>query len=412
MVSAYEYIFIASIAFSIVSLAYYLLNSLSSLKRQKYVNSEGNDDPEDVTIMVPVYNEDEATFRRCMKGISLQRARIVVVGDSCSEPYKSITKEFSGKFIYHPVRRGKRGSISEGMKYVNTKYVLFVDSDTIIPVGTLASMLSRFGGGVGGVGTAVSARIKSNDNVSYCSEFFEKLKEVVFRTMSVYGGVMVLDGRCAMYRTSLVKEFMLSKEYTENKLFGKKSLLAEDRHLTSYIIKTGFKAVIDYDILVVTSPQKSVGLMFKQMVRWSRAGYLYFFKELVDGTYLNRGLFYSFEMTYMYFFPILFLLLGFMRLDAVFVHGLGNYLAFQASHITYLLELNFARLGHGVMLYLWIQVLVLISVGVFAMAVAARIAKGTKLKTLALGAIALLMMLVASMYGLITIWEQNEWLTR
>jgi hypothetical protein len=148
------------------------------------------------------------------------------------------------------------------------------------------------------------------------------------------------------------------------------------------------------------------------MVRWSRAGYFYFFKELADGTYPKRGLFYSFEMAYMYIFPIMLLILGLMRFDVALTHGLGNYLAYQLHHALFLLEFNFARLGHGFMISLWMQALVLFGLAMFGIAIASRIAKGRKLKTMAYGIVALLMVFVASMYGLFTVWKQNDWLTR
>jgi cellulose synthase/poly-beta-1,6-N-acetylglucosamine synthase-like glycosyltransferase len=385
---------------------------MGSLNPKKHNIINRIDSPKDVTIVVPVYNEDKEMFRKCISSLSLQKSQIIVIGDSSLEPYRSITEEFGGKFIYQQIRRGKRNSISNGIKYVTTKYVLFVDSDTIIPNNTVISMLSKFNNKIAGVGTAVSANIEKNNILSYSSEFFEKLKEVVFRTMSLHGNVMVLDGRCAMYNTNIIKDFMLSNEYTENKIFGKKSLLAEDRHLTSYIIKRGYKAVIDYDIAAVTAPQKNFNLMFKQMVRWSRAGYLYFFKELADGTYFRRGMFYSFEMTYMYIFPIALLFLSLFKLDIISIHGLSHYLSFQANHLSNLLNLNFSGFSKELIFYMWVQALTLIGLIAFTIAVAVRITKGIKMKTLAVGAIVLIMMFAASIYGLLTIWKQNEWLTR
>jgi cellulose synthase/poly-beta-1,6-N-acetylglucosamine synthase-like glycosyltransferase len=407
-----SYVFLVTIAFSIISFSYYLINSISSLKLKDNKKRIENYTYQDVTIMVPVYNENEKIFRNCIKSLASQKSKLLVIGDSSLEPYKTITEEYGGNFIHQHEHKGKRGTISNGMLHVKTKFVMFVDSDTSVPDGAVTSMLSKFENNVGGVGTAVSAEIKKSSRISYCSEFFEKLKEVMFRSMLMYGSVMVLDGRCAMYRTDLVKDFMLSDTYINNRIFGRKSILAEDRHLTSYIINSGYKAVIDYNVTVVTVPQKNLKLMFKQMVRWSRAGYFYFFNELFNGAYFKRGIFYSFEMTYMYLFPIALIFLGLMRLNLIFMHGIGNYIAFEARHTVSLLSLNFAALGHNFFLYTMVQALVILGLALFGIAIASRIAKGRKLRTLVYGIATLLMMLVASMYGLFTIWKQNEWMTR
>jgi hypothetical protein len=412
MLTTYGYIFLASILFSLISLVYYLLNSLRSFKSPKYSYADGDADTDDVTAVVPVYNEDEETFRKCIESLRLQASHILVVGDSSLEPYRSITHANGGSFVYQDVRRGKRGSISNAMNYVSTRYVLFVDSDTEVPEGSAYSMLSKFTEDVGGVGTAVSARITRSDNVSYCSEFFEKLKEVIFRAMSINGSVMVLDGRCAMYRTDLVKGFMLSKEYTQNMAFGKKSLLAEDRHLTGYVVRSGYKTIIDYNVTVVTAPPRNFRTLFRQTVRWSRAGYFYFFKEVADGSYFKRGLFYSFDMAYMYLFPIALISIGLVRLNLAFSRGIGNYLSFEIRHYGTLLALNFAHVSDRFLVSLWVQLLVLLGLAVFGIAIGIRITKGKKKKTLVLGIVALLMMFAASIYGLLTVWKQNEWLTR
>jgi len=408
----YPIILLLYTVFGIISICYYTINARRSVKynyRSKSINT--TDTYKDVTIVVPVYNENPKTFERCIKSIANQKSNMIVIGDSSYEPYKSITESYGGTFIYKQVREGKRKGLSTAINYVNTKYVLFVDSDTVIPRNTVKSLISKFGPSIGGVGVGVSIRLKNNW-ISYSAEFFEKMKEVMFRAMAYSGSVMVLDGRCAMYRTDLIKDFLNSEEYRENVIFGIKSNLAEDRHITSHVAKLGYKQIIDYDVYVKTESQKNFKQFWKQMIRWARAGYLYFFKEFSERAYSKRGLFYTFEMMYLYILPIFVLVLGLMRLDFYLVHGLG--FVFRDTGMFYsFITANFARMGFGRFIYTLTSILDAFAVFILAVAVYLRLSKNKrKKKTLVLGGVALLMMFFASFYGLFTLWKQRSWLTR
>ena len=122
-------------------------------------------------------------FRQVIVSIKLQGAPFIVVGDSSLEPYKSITEENGGRFIHLMERGGKKNALVQGLKEVNTEYVMFVDSDTIIPADTVKSMLSYFADGIAGVG--VNIHIKNNGtSVSYASEFIERLTEMISKSLS------------------------------------------------------------------------------------------------------------------------------------------------------------------------------------------------------------------------------------
>ena len=403
------YVILFSILFGLISLIYYISNARRSINYRVCSNNH-EDDVKDVTVVVPVYNEDHWLFERCISSISRQGSPFIVVGDSSLEPYRSITRSHGGRFIYSKMRSGKRRALSLGMENVATKYVMFVDSDTTIPKHAVRSMLSKFGTGIGGVGSSVSIRL--NDNwISYASEFFEKLKEITFRAMAKSGAVMVLDGRCCMYRTNLVSRFILSDEYRNYSLLGIRSGLSDDRHITSHMLNLGYKAVIDYNVVVKTESQKSLKMFVKQMVRWTRAGYMYFFDEFLHLRYIKKGPFYAFEMLYMYALPVVTMLLFASRLYLYMFHGINTEISRDLLLAYNLITLNFARIHLLILIYYIIQALDLVAIAIFGIALYKRVKKHRK-KTFAYGGIAMLILLFATFYGLFTVWRQNGWLTR
>lgn len=405
----YIYLYLILLLFTAISFTYYMLNSYSSVSFKEEQGRYSDIDKNRVTIGIPVYNENVDTFRDVIKAVKQQGVRFVVLGDSSNEPYRTITEEYGGKFVLSEKRGGKRRALSLLLDHIDTEFVMFVDSDTIVPAGAVESMLSLMGENVGGVGTNIAIR-NNKTGVYYSAEFLERAREVVFRAMSHHGNVMVLDGRCALYRTSIVRPLIQSSSFVYNKVLGKKSVMGDDRQITSYITKSGYKALKDYGVTVYTDPPEDYSKFVKQQIRWSRVGWTHFFKEIFNGTAKKAGAFYTFEMIYMYLLPVLVVLLAIFRLYLEFaVHrqvALGalsqieDLLLLRATHDAYI---GLARA----------MLLVMNVVGnvVFLGAIAAKINK-ERIKTIAYGSVALGIMFATTLYGLVTFWKQKTWLTR
>lgn len=408
----YLVIYLALLAVTIISFVYYLLNAYYSTYYRKG-ETTSNVDLSEATIVMPVYNEDVEVFRKAIISLSLQGSKFIVVGDSSLEPYKTITEKNGGQFIHILERGGKKNALVEGIKHVSTKYVMFVDSDTIIPANTLKSMLSYFTNDIAAVGS--NTHIKNDgSNISYASEFIERLTEMISKSMSKRGNVYVLDGRCVMYKTDVIKQFMISGEFLNRKIFGKKMVLGDDMQLTSFLIKNKYKMVKDYDITVETEPEKGVKKFLNQQIRWSRRGWYFFFKNIFDGTTKNGGKLYSFEILYIYLIPIIGFTLFLFR-GMFILRFLGHIDYLSVSSIDYLVMNHLfhfhshyilGSLINGIM-----YTLGAIGDTIFIGAIMIRIPKN-RIRTLAYGAIGLGVLFFVNLYGLLTFWKQTNWLTR
>ncbi len=408
------YIDIALLIITIVSFVYYVLNVYYSTYYLKGEKNE-NVNVKDATIVVPVYNENVDTFKNVVISIKAQGTQFIVVGDSSLEPYKTITEENGGKFIYIKERGGKKNAIATGIREVNTKYTMFIDSDTVIPTDTLKSMLTYFTGNIAGVG--VNIHIKNDGRiVSYASEFIERLTEMISKSMSRHGNIYVLDGRCALYSTEIIKPYILSDEFLNKKLFGKKVLLGDDMQLTSYLIKNKYTLIKDYDITVETDPQENFKKFLNQQIRWSRRGWYFFFKNFSNGTAKNGGKFYSFELLYIYLIPIAgFILFAFraaffMRflghLDYLSVQRMSKFVMFSVFHFH-----SRGRFFYDSLVRTLSYVIGASGDLLFIGAMAIKIPKN-RIRTIAYGALGLGILFFVNLYGLATFWKQSKWLTR
>lgn len=392
---------------TITTLIYYLINAYSSLRyTSKTDPTLANKD--EVTIVMPVYNERVEIFEESVESISQQGCKFIVVGDSSLEPYKTIVENHGGTFILQEVRQGQKKAIVRGVKEVSTRYVMLMDSDTVLPPDAISSMMSHFVENVGGVGANLSIK-RTGSPISYASEFVERTREVVFRAMSAHGNVMNLDGACVMYRTDLIKPFILSPEFSDFTFMGKPSPLGEDWLMTGYIIKNGYRAVKDYNTKVQCYPQENVKKFFKQNLRWARSNWIRVGRELKEGTIIKAGRFYTFEMMYTFMMPFIALGIGLFRFYIFLSFNTGS---FQFEDIfTYAIFGDIGHYGAHVIGRIIITLANIGGSGIFLAAVMQRISS-EKLKTVGYGAFALGMLFVTSIYGFVTFWKGKTWGTR
>ncbi len=410
MLLIYRYVILISLLTTIVYFLYYVLNAYYLTQHRSETSESEGTNVRDVTILVPVYNERADVFERVIQNIRAQGTRFLVVGDSSDEPYRSIVHKNGGAFVHLAERSGKRITISEGMKYVDSKYVLLVDSDTSLPRDTVEKMLEHFRPNVGGVGANISIR-RTEKGVFYSAEFLERTREVILKAMSAKGGsVMVIDGKCAMYRTSLVKPLLLSEEFRNYKVAGKVATMGDDQQLTAYVIRKGYKATKCFDISVETEAPEDFKQFAKQSIRWARSSYFYFLKNLFDGTALKAGAFYTFEAVATFALPILTLGLGFFRFY-IDLHIIGIFAGNSLDTVLDSVMAVFALRRGSELIHPLLTLLSLPGPIIFGSTVALTVRR-ERFRTLAYGGLALVIVFFTSIYGFLTCWQQSKWLTR
>lgn len=411
MHTIFLWIFLGLGVLTFTTFVYYIVNIHGSKKFSKE-NTRDDLSPGDVTICIPVYNEDPDVFEECISAASSQGSKLVVVGDSSYEPYKSIVEAHGGLFVHKIEREGQKKTIAKSMEFVETPYVLIMDSDTILPEGGVASMVSHFVEGVGGVGPNIGIK-NTGTPVAYGAEFVERTREVVYRSMSAHGSVMHLDGPCVMYRTDLIKPFILSPGFLDFRIFGKKTQLGEDWLMALHALTSDYKLVKDYNVRIETYPQKSLKKFYKQSLRWSRSEWVRFGMEFRTGNAFKKGKFYAFELVYTYMLPFIGILAFFLRYGPMMYFYMHNP---NPSLISFIHTVSFLDIHHSRHLFGDIYNNMLMGINAvgtagFILTVAGKINR-ERLKTFAYGALAMGILFVTTVYGAFTFWKEPHWGTR
>lgn len=391
---------------SAVPVGFFLLNSLLA-RRHKVLAVDPIAAEGGVTIVLPVYREPLRIFGESLGSALAQGVPVVVVGDGCEAPYRAFALDRGARWRRTDGHRGKKEALRVGLASVETPYVLFVDSDTVLPPGAVASLRSRFTEGVGGVGANLAIK-DTGHPVARCAEFVERSREVVLRAMSSRGAVMYLDGACAMYRTEAIREFVGSDAFLQLTVLGRPTRLGDDWLLTDHLLRSGYSTVKSYDTHAVTYPPSGWAAFVAQSVRWSRSGWIRLGRTLWSGLPDRVSRFYAFEMVISYTLPLLALASGIGRLRILLLHSAGTLPTQLAPLLGSMMGLGGLAAGGP---YLGRAILTLAAVtaeAIFAWTAVRKISH-RRLSTLAWGGVATAVLFVASLYGLLTVWKATAW---
>jgi cellulose synthase/poly-beta-1,6-N-acetylglucosamine synthase-like glycosyltransferase len=391
-----------------VALTYYVGNVWLSHRHRTGPGRAPAGSPSEITVVVPVYAEPRNVFQACVDSLARQGSPFVVVGDGCEEPYRQITESRGGRFVALATRQGKKRAMARGLREVRTPLVAFVDSDTRVPPGGLVRLSTHLGPRIGGVGANLTNRMDGG-TACHGAEFVERSRELVFRAMSSRGSVLNLDGACSLFRTELIRPYMSSPDFLETRVWGRPTRLGDDWLLTDHLLRQGFRVVKAYDVTVEVEPPPSWGALAHQNVRWMRSQWIRLGRLLRRGTGPGYGPLEKAELAGMYALPLVALATLAWRLSLT-------------GHILSRWWLRSIRtwgptLRHGLSLhplpwpFMFVTLEGYLTVGAaaaFAGLVLWRM-REHRGRRLAFGALAVLILFGASIYGLLTFWKAPLW---
>ena len=214
-----------------------------------------------------------------------------------------------------------------------------------------------------------------------------------------------------MFRTELIRPFVVSDHFQHLTVFGRETQLGDDWLLTDYVLRQGFRTVKAYDVGAVTKAPGTVGGFVRQNVRWMRSSWIRLGQYLKGAGPRDPGLFYRLEMIGTYALP----LVTFALVIARFPMSLHFIERFTGS--AYLFVASGFGLTHSPpggfswhhILFPLQTIVGLVGTGSFAGAVANRLPRQRRIRTLACGLLGSGLLLLSAIYGLVTVWRPTSW---
>src|SRR5215218_6847347 len=225
------------------------------------------------SVIVPVYNESDALFRRVLASVIENRpSELIAVVDGGDAEIAATAQEYCDRVLRIP-KSGKRAAIQEGLRasHHGTDVVIVLDSDTIWAPGALAEMLRPFADPrVGGVTPRQAIFDVGTDPVRRLADWIEDLRYLLtVPAQSIFGQVGCLAGRTIAYRRTAFEPAV--EHLVRQTVLGVPQHVGDDRVLTNELLRAGWRTVYQSTALVETDAPSEWRTFWRQQLRWGRS---------------------------------------------------------------------------------------------------------------------------------------------
>lgn len=240
-------------------------------------------DPGTVAVIVPVLNEDPATWRSCLRSL-VEQSRVpdeiwvIDDGSDTDESYRIAEAELHdqpGARVHRLVRnRGKRFAQAWALERSAAQVFVTVDSDTVVEHDAIAAGISSFANRrVRGVTGNVRVLNHSKNlltrliDLRYANAFlFDRA------AYSAFGSVLCACGSLSFWRRDVLIDNL--DDYTSQQFLGVTVPYGDDRRLTNYALTRG-RVLFQEDAVAHTLVPERFGHFLRQQMRWNKS----FFRE-------------------------------------------------------------------------------------------------------------------------------------
>jgi cellulose synthase/poly-beta-1,6-N-acetylglucosamine synthase-like glycosyltransferase len=259
--------------FMVFFLYVWLLWAAKTVAASRYEPWRGPAPKLTTTVIVPVFNEPEAVFRRSLASVVASRpTEIIVVVDGGASDVAAVAADYADRVLRIP-KAGKRAAIAAGLEASNgtTDVIVVLDSDTVWEPGALTELLRPFADPrIGGVTPRQAIFDVGSDPVRRFADWLEDLRyHLTVPAQSVFGQVGCLAGRTIAYRRQAFEPAV--RRLVDQSVFGVQQHVGDDRVLTNELLRAGWRTVYQSTALVTTDAPSNWWTFWKQQLRWGRS---------------------------------------------------------------------------------------------------------------------------------------------
>lgn len=271
-----------------------------------------------VTFVIPCKNEVKSIAKTVIKCFDADypkdKVEVIVINDGSNDGTGLILKELKSKFenlviVNWRKNRGKRHGMSEGFKRAKGDIIIQLDSDSYLEPGSLRNFIRPFQNPE--IGAVCAHADPENASENFLTKMQAAYYFLSFRILkaaeSTFMSVFCCSGCASAYRKSVVMPIM--KIWRDEKFLELPITWGDDRALTNWVLKRGYKTIYADDVQAYTICPTDLKTFLKQQVRWKKGWFVnslfaskfilkrdpfvaltYFFSPVVcDGSYAVHG---------------------------------------------------------------------------------------------------------------------------
>jgi len=260
-----------------------------------------------VSFIIPCKNEEqsiEETVAKCFEvDYPENKIEVIVINDGSTD--YTMNRLDSLEITYPRLvvvdwrkNKGKRHGMAEGFRKAKGEIIVQLDSDSYINPNTFRSLIKLFANSsVGGVSAHTDA---VNADKNWLTRIQEAYYFVSFKIQkaaeSTFHSVFCLSGCCSAYRKEIILPIL--DEFLQEKFLGLPVTWGDDRSLTNWVIRKGYKTIYTDEVQAYTICPENFKTFFKQQVRWKKGWF-------VNSVLISRFLAIKQPfVAFTYFFPL------------------------------------------------------------------------------------------------------------
>jgi hyaluronan synthase len=225
------------------------------------------------------------------------------------------------RLVAFEVNKGKREAMAIGIEKALYPIVIFVDSDSFIAPDGIRIIAEHF------LANEQVAAVSGNTKVENAGKnLMTKMQSIKYAisfdiykaSESVHHSVSCCPGCFSAYRKSAIDP--LIHEWMNHKFLGSKSTFGDDRGLTNFVLRSGWKIVYCEKAKATTTVPENFFIYWKQQLRWKKS---WIREGIFAGTFMwkERHPLASFGFYISFSFPFLVIVLTIRMLFQVINSG-------------------------------------------------------------------------------------------
>ncbi len=280
-----------------------------------------------VSFVIPCKNEEKVIYRTISSCFNTDypkdKVEIIAINDGSTDGTLKEMLRAKKNFpdcrivvINFPVNKGKRQAMAEGFMHTTGEILIQVDSDSYPEKNAIKEIVNPFIDRK--VGATVGHTDPSNIDTNWLTKMQAAYYFMSFRTLkateSIFDMVFCCSGCFSAYRREYIMPIV--KPWLNETFMGKEIIFGDDRALTNWIIRLGYKTVYVYEAKAYTVVPEKLKQFLKQQVRWKKGWMINSFR--IAPEVFRKDKFVALT----YFIPLIFLTLltPFIAIKALFIN--------------------------------------------------------------------------------------------
>jgi cellulose synthase/poly-beta-1,6-N-acetylglucosamine synthase-like glycosyltransferase len=242
-----------------------------------------------VSVIIPVYNEDQSIFRRSLESWWKNRpSEIIAIIDKsdtgCIAEFKNFQQGKTNVKLIVTSKPGKRAALADGISESKGQILALTDSDTMWDSNFLENALRPFhvDSKIGGV-TPKYHPIEIKTIWQKMTDIFWDTRNYLDMQSQTAGGkaLSCLSGKTALYR----REILLPKMnlFLNEIILGRKKESGEDKCFTRLVQQERWKTYYQSSAIIYSSAAPGFNQFLRQRIRWARNSHNSDFQSLWNG---------------------------------------------------------------------------------------------------------------------------------